>query len=330
LLIKQFRSSYHLQYFVLVVLAAALWIRPVIDPCGLGEAGSVSPLFSLLAGLIPEGGLLVSILAFAILLIEAFYLNYVLIKHELVAKNTLITAFIYIIVMSQSLQVLTLNPALCAALFVIPALDLLLGTYGKSDPTGSVFNAAFLLGIASLFHFAFVFLVLVLLLSMIVFGTFSIRIFLVSMAGLFTVYLYLFLYYFLVDETGGQADVYLNWFITLPEMNLNFSIYQYVVWIMQDLLFLLAFFIVINRMGEWSINIRKIMLLCTYYALIALASYIFITDNIRMGGLVTAIPFSIFIATYLSSRKKISFLLELYFFAWYVFTFINNIYFSEC
>lgn len=319
-----------MQYLLLAVVGAALWIHPFINGIETGwETSPVSPLFSLLQSILPMGNSLVSLLAFIILLLEGLYLNHVLIKHDLVAKNTLFTAFVYIILMSQSPQVLTLNPALCAAFFVIPALDLILGTYGDADPTRSVFNAALLLGVASLFHFAFVFLVLVLLLSFMVFGTFSLRIFLVSLAGLSTVYLYLFVYYFLIDNTGGQAEIYLNWFVSIPKLNLDFPFFQYAVWVMQDLLFLAAFFAILNHMGEWNISVRKIMLLIIYYALIALFSFVYILDDIQTGGLVTAIPFTIFIAAFLSSRKRLPYLLELYFLLWYALTFANNIYLAH-
>jgi len=319
-----------MQYLLLAVVGAALWIHPFINGIETGwETSPVSPLFSLLQSILPMGNSLVSLLAFIILLLEALYLNHVLIKHDLVAKNTLFTAFVYIILMSQSPQVLTLNPALCAAFFVIPALDLILGTYGDADPTRSVFNAALLLGVASLFHFAFVFLVLVLLLSFMVFGTFSLRIFLVSLAGLLTVYLYLFVYYFLIDNTGGQAEIYLNWFVSIPKLNLDFPFFQYAVWVMQDLLFLAAFFAILNHMGEWNISVRKIMLLIIYYALIALFSFVYILDDIQTGGLVTAIPFTIFIAAFLSTRKRLPYLLELYFLVWYALTFANNIYLAH-
>jgi hypothetical protein len=319
-----------MQYLLLAVVGAALWIHPFINGIETGwETNPVSPLFSLLQSILPMGNSLVSLLAFIILLLEGLYLNHVLIKHDLVAKNTLFTAFVYIILMSQSPQVLTLNPALCAAFFVIPALDLILGTYGDADPTRSVFNAALLLGVASLFHFAFVFLVLVLLLSFMVFGTFSLRIFLVSLAGLSTVYLYLFVYYFLIDNTGGQAEIYLNWFVSIPKLNLDFPFFQYAVWVMQDLLFLAAFFAILNHMGEWNISVRKIMLLIIYYALIALFSFVYILDDIQTGGLVTAIPFTIFIAAFLSSRKRLPYLLELYFLLWYALTFANNIFLAH-
>lgn len=329
MLIRQFRSSYYMQYLLLAVLGAALWIHPFMHGSDFGVTSPVSPLFTFLQSILPVGSIVVSVLAFIILLIEALYLNHVLIKHELVAKNTLITAFVYIILMSQSPQALTLNPALCAAFFMIPALDLILGTYGDADPTGNVFNAALLLGIASLFYFAFVFLVLVLFLSLVVFGTFNLRIFLVSLAGLLTVYLYVIVYYFLIDHTGGQAEIYLDWFISIPKLNLEFPFFQYVVWIMQDLLFLVAFLVIINRMGEWNISVRKIMLLCIYYVLIALFSFVYILDDIQTGGLVTAIPFTIFIAAFLSSRKRLPYMLELYFLLWYAITFANNLYLAH-
>ena len=330
MLIKQFRSSYHLQYLFLVVLAAGLWIRPFFTSCDWVNAGPESPLFQLLYAIIPAESLLLAVMGFVLLIFQSLYLNYILIKHEVVSKNTLITAFIYVLVMSQSLPALGLNPVLCAALFVIAALDRILCTYGKPDPTRDVFSAALLLSLASLFYFPAAFFMLILFLSFIVFGTFSLRIFFVAVTGILTVYLYLFFYYFLMDELAGQWCRYINWFAHIPEFNTSMPLIQFGVWAMTLSFFLDAFFFGATRMNEWNIKFRKMILLSIYFVFIGLGSMIYLGNDLEIGVMMMGIPVTIFIAGYLSIKRKVSWFQEIYLLSWYLLILVNNLLTAEC
>lgn len=330
MLIKQFKNSFYPQYVLLIVLSAALWIRPFIAGCDFPPAGDESPLFQLIVNWLPAWGFVLPLLGFTLLLLEAFFLNYILIKHEIAPKNSLIAAFIYILVMSQSLPALSLNPVLCAAFFIIPALDRILCTYGDPDPTRDVFSAAFLLALASLFHFAAVFIIILLIISLMVFGTFSIRILFVSVAGVISVYLYLFLYYFLADKLEGQWCLYVNWFSNISQINTSLMLVQYIVWGMMLSFFLDAFFFTAARMHEWNIKIRKIILLNIYFFLIGVVSMVYMWDNLEIAAMMIGIPITIFIAGYMMVKRKVSWFLELYLFCWYILIFVNNILVAEC
>ncbi len=314
----------------MIVLAAALWIRPFFSGCVWVPEVPESPLFQLLLTIIPPGSILMILMGFVLLILEAFYLNYILIKHEIIPKNSLITAFIYVMIMSQSLPALGLNPMLCASFFIIPALDRILCTYGTPDPTRDVFSAAFLLALASLFHFASIFFIILLILSFVVFGTFSIRMIFVSLAGVISVYIYLFLYYFLVDILEVQWCLYINWFSTIPELNTSLPLIQYGIWAMMLSFFLDAFFFRITRMNEWNLKIRKMILLSIYFVFIGIGSMIYLIDDLQMAMMMIAIPVTIFITGYLSVKRRVTWFLEIYLWAWYLFVFVNNLLVAEC
>jgi len=271
-----------------------------------------------------------AIIGFIVVILEAFYLNYILIKHEIVPKNTLITAFVFVIVMSQSLPALGLHPVLCASLFVLAALDKVLSTYGTADPTRDVFSAALLLALASLFYFPAIILALILFSSFFVFGTFSIRIFFVGIAGIVTVYLYLFLYYFLIDQMDGLMCTYINWFRIIPRFSNSLSFSQYLLWAFQGIILLEAFYFVLAGMNERNISIRKMLLLMIYFLLFSVGTAVYMLDDMRMATLMSAIPISIFIATHLANRRKIPWILEIYFMAWLIVTFIHNLLIAGC
>lgn len=314
----------------MIVLAAALWIRPFFSECVWISEVPESPLFQLLLTIIPPGSILTTLLGFVLLILEAFYLNYILIKHEIIPKNSLITAFIYVMIMSQSLPALGLNPVLCASFFIIPAFDRILCTYGTPDPTRDVFSAAFLLALASLFHFASIFFIILLILSFAVFGTFSIRMIFVSLAGVISVYIYLFLYYFLIDSLAGQWCLYINWFLTIPEYNTSLPLIQYGIWAMMLSFFLDAFFFRTTRMNEWNLKIRKMILLSIYFVFVGIGSMIYLIDDLQTAMMMIAIPVAIFITGYLSVKRRVTWFLEIYLWAWYLFVFVNNLLVAEC
>lgn len=330
MLIRFFKSSFHLQYLLLILLGAVLWIRVYSGPCEMLVPGPEAPFYLLLLQLLPNHHLLLSIIGFGTLILAAFALNHIAIRHELVPKNSILTALVLILMMSQSPMVLGMNPLYFAGLFVILAYGRILNTYGVADPTKDVFSAAFLIALASLFHFAAIFLVLLLILSFIIFGTFSLRIILVSVAGIFAVYLYLFVYYFLTDSLEGQYCLYVNWLGTIPAFRINYHWLQLINWAVQALLFLSAVFYLLTNINEWNISIRKMILLNLWFVILCFAGLVYAGDNMPVALLLPAIPMALIISAYLLNFKRISILMEVYFLLWLGTAFINNLFSSIC
>lgn len=293
-------------------------------------AGPEAPLYLLLLNILPSSHIILSLIGFVILLLSAFVLNYIAIRHELVPKNTILTALVLILLMSQSPMVLGLSPLHFAGFFIILAYGRILNTYGEADPTKDVFSAAFLIALASLFYFPSIFLLLILILSFVIFGTFSLRIILVSLAGVLAVYLYLAVYYFLTDSLEGQYCMYISWFSTIPAFRLNYPLLQVINWVVQALLFMVAVFYLITHINEWNISVRKMILLNLWFVVICIASLLYAGDQMPVAALLPAIPAALIISAYLLNRRKISILTELYFLLWLATTFINNLFSPIC
>ncbi len=185
-----------MQYIVLILLGAGLWLRVYSGPCEISLPGPEAPMFLMLMNLMPDSYVLLSLIGFSLLILQAFLINFVAIRHDLVPKNSLVVAMVFILLMSQSPAAFGLSPLHFAGIFVILAYNRILSSYGTADPTKDIFSAAFLIALASLFHFAAIFLLIILILSLVIFGTFSPRIFLVAIAGVVAVYLYLLVYYY--------------------------------------------------------------------------------------------------------------------------------------
>ena len=330
MLIRFYKSSFYSQYLLLFLIAAALWLRVYTDPCQQIPLDQESPLFSLIIGFLGNASLLSSIVGFFILLVNAITLNLILIRHELLPKNSLIGALVFIMLMSQSTAALSLNPVLTAGLFIIPAFDQILSTYGKADPTQQVFSASFLLAIASLLYFPSILLLLLLILSFIIFGTFSIRMFLVAISGAFAVYLYLLVYYFLTNNLEGQFGIYVDWFIIVPSFVFPNIGFQFVVWALILILLIVAPLYSISHLKEWNISVRKKVLLNLWFIVLAASSLIFESDKFTLAILLVSIPLSVVVSTYLANPKKVFLGLEIYFLLLLAAIFANNLLISVC
>ena len=330
MLIRFFKSSFYQQYLVLIIIAVLLWLRAYTAPCQPHETTDISPLFSLLSGLLPANAVFRLIPALILLLLEAVLLNFILIRHELLPKNSLLGALVFVVLMSQAPYVIGMNPVLGAGIFIIPAFDRIMNTYGKADPTKDVFSAAFLLALASLFYFPAVFILLLLILSFAIFGTFSVRMLFVTLAGIFAVYLYLFVYYFLFDMLEGQYWLYIGWISTFAGFKPDYDITQYIVWGMIALLTLAAILHSLSHMNEWNIKTRKKVLLIIWFMVLVLSALVYEGGMLHNTFLFLAIPLSVLISIYYANRKKAGTIMELYFMLLLLAILINNLLIAEC
>lgn len=329
MLIRFFKSSFYSQYLLLIAIAVALWIRAVLDPCQT-VSGEESIVFNLIFSLIGSQQIVSITLAILILIFSAVLLNFVLVRHELLPKNSMLGALVYVMLMSNTPAAVGLNPVLLASLFIIPAFDQIMLTYGKPDPTQQVFTASFLLAIASLIYFPAIVLLLLLIFSLLVFQTLSFRIFLVSLTGVFAVYLYLFLFYFMSDSMEGQFWLYVEWFSTFPAFTIPPLSVNYGIWILILLLFVTALMHIFSQLNEGNISVRKKMLLNLWFLLLVLITLVFESDMLNIAIFFLAIPLTTIIASYLALRKKASLWTELYILILILAIFVNNTFFGVC
>jgi hypothetical protein len=288
------------------------------------DPGFESPLFLMIHNYIDLQYWVFPAVGLFILIFNALLLNNVLIRHELSPKNTLLGAFIFIFLMSQSPAASSVNPVLFASIFLIPAFDNILRTFGKADPTQEVFSAAFLLALASLFYFPAILILLVLIFSFIVFSTFSIRQILVALSGVIAVYLYLALFYFLTDQLEGQLAVYSDFFLNLSMVKLPDTYHQYVIWGMHLILFVLSALYISSHMNEWNISVRRKSLLIYWFLLLSAGSIVFDGDNVKIIITIAAIPLTAMVSAYLGAMKKPSLMMEIYMLVMILYSIINN------
>lgn len=207
--IKFFKSGFFSQFLAVGIIGISLWLRAFVEPPSLPRPYGPAPLYSILYdGLITLPHVAV-ILGFILVLIEMYWLNLMLNKHELVLKNSTLAALAFIILMSFYPELLILNPVNITVLFLIVVMHNLLISYKKPEHLDRTFAAGFFISIASMFYFPFILWIGAIPVSFLLFRSGKWRQWLSCFIGLLTPYLYLAAVYFWFDVLPRKIDDYI-------------------------------------------------------------------------------------------------------------------------
>lgn len=198
--IKFFKSSFFGQYLVIGIVGIFLWLNAFIQPPGMPVPEEPVPLYSFLYDLLSGIPLLATIAGFILVLAETYWLTQILSRHELVLKNSSLSALVFLVLMSFLPAQLTLNPINISSGFMILILYHLLISYNKPEHLDRIFAAGFFTSIASLFYLPFLLWFLFVIISFLVFRAGNWRAWMASLIGLITPYIYLIVWYLWQDE----------------------------------------------------------------------------------------------------------------------------------
>jgi hypothetical protein len=333
ILIKIFDRFGYLRYVALVILAALLWLRPFVSPCYAVHSGADAPLHQWLCQFLPPGEPLAAALGFILLMAQAFYLNSILIRIKVIPKKSLLPAALYILLMSQSISGLTLNPVLCGAAFVIPAIDLIFKSRVGKNLFNYVFLSGILLAIATLFCFEFIFLFPLLFVSFLIFQNSSgLRAGFFAIAGFVTIFLLLFLYYLIAEDPGEQMGVYVNRFLYPPLFWQELELTQYILIGWQMYIYYMAISTIIANREKLNDYTRKIMFFSISFVLLSLVSIFYMMDDLEMALMLPAIPSTIFMGAYISltTKKVMMSMVEMFLLTSCLVLFFYNLYWAVC
>ena len=316
MLIGFFRKSFFFQYFLLIFLAGVLWAGAFVNPVlpDFNTNHYLMPGYHLVMIVIGDNALISVVLAFLLVLIQAFFLNYILIRNDLVPKNTLIPAMVYIILMSHSRTLLQLHPVIISNLFLIIILFNLFKVYTKEDAYTEIFNAGFLTAVCSFFYFPFLYFILFIWMTFIVYSLYKWRDWLIPFTGLITPYIFLLTYFFWSDELFLVLDAYAGYYSTVAfiPLYLQFSLIDWIIAGIIVLLFLWSFLRLIANIQERTISIRKQYGTIFWLLFVCLLTYLGSGSYANSHLAMIAMPVSIYFSYGFSNIKR-KFWIELFF-----------------
>jgi hypothetical protein len=212
LFIKFFKSSFFIQYLVIGVTGLLLWSSAFLAPPGMPVPEGPVPLYALAFNLLKGFPFLATLAGFCLVLGETYWLTRILSQHELVLKNSSLSALVFIVMMSFLPGQLTLNPINIALGFMIMILHHLLISYNKPEHLDRIFAAGFFTAIASMFYLPFILWFIFVVISFLVFRAGNWRAWMAAFIGLITPFIYLAVWYFWHDELAGRAVGYVVFF----------------------------------------------------------------------------------------------------------------------
>lgn len=328
MLIKLFKTSFLLQYVLLLILGGMLWSGSIFGSLTFDIASDpyLTPAYALLGNFIRMNTLISTISAFFLMLLGAFILNYTLSKFSLVQKNTLIPAMIYTVIMSHSSSLLYFHPTIVPSLLFVIILYFLFQVYTATEAYSQVFNSGFLIAVSSLFYFPSIYFLLLIWLSFIVFRLYYWREWLIVLFGFLTPYLFLWTYFFWMDELHVVFAAYSGYFSTLDffKYDIHFSILNYFNSAVLIILVLWSAFLVAGDLNEKIISVRKRFWSLFWLFIIAILTYIIAGNLFKIHQVFILIPSAAFIA-YGFLRSRRTFWLDVFFTLLVVLILIDNL-----
>lgn len=124
-------------------------------------------------------------LGFILVTTQAFHLNLVLNKHEVLYKSTWLPSLLYLFMAGLLPPFLWMHPLLFVNSILIFVLDRLFSLYKNPSPLSLAFDSAFLLSLSALFYLPAVILFIFYFLCMIILRPFSWREWMAGIMGMF-------------------------------------------------------------------------------------------------------------------------------------------------
>lgn len=304
MVVRFFRSSFAAQYAVLILMALLLWLPALFQAEPFVSQDDLSPLSQLLSQWLKPFPQLTVGLALLLMLVQALFFNAILAANQLSLRVGSIGAFIYILLMSQSLQQTGMYDYLLAALFILAALHTILLMQNTENITYYLFNAGIFISLASLFYFPAAILFAWLWLSLFILRVQYLREWGITMVGLLTPYFFLASWYYLTDQLLWRFDAYTRAFENFGWINAKFSFMNMMVWGVILLLVILSLSIVYGQSTEKNVSIRKKIGVNTWLFVFSVLLIFNDAASINRNGMLI-IPLGIYIAYYLSFAKKL-------------------------
>ncbi|GAB4131384.1 MAG: hypothetical protein Fur0041_01690 [Bacteroidia bacterium] len=181
------------------------------------------PLYQPLAKYFFENQLFARVVGFLIMLGNAFLLNYIVRKNQLLSRKSWLPALMFVVFSACTPGLLWPHASLFASFFLLLSLLLVLETYRQDKSLGAVFHVGLMVGLAAQFYLpALVFLIFHLI-SLLILRPFIWREWVVIIIGAILPFIYVLFYFFMKDHTAGLTREYIiepivhrSFFLKLP------------------------------------------------------------------------------------------------------------------
>jgi hypothetical protein len=304
MLLKIFRSQSPVQFLLILPLLAGLWFSSFGNGMVQTPSNFDTGLYRFIITQITPYPVLTSFIAVLLVSLQAFVLNYFLIRNNLSFRNNLLPSFLFILLSGSTHSITQLSAPLFASLFILLAVAELVSMYELKDPFTECFNASFFITIASFFYFPAIFFFLLIWISFLIYRVISWREWIISFVGFFAACILVWFYFF----WNNQEQVIwheLKQFFAYPEhFKVEISRPVYIIWGIIILIFLGSLSNLMNHINEKVIAIRRKYWVIIFAFIIAVLSFVYANQQYRFHIIFFTIPVTIIINYAMLNRKK--------------------------
>jgi len=303
MIIRFFKTNNVLAVVFLPLLAILIWFFAFLNPEVLPTKHTM-PLFELFGNLFNSIKWLSTLIAFLLVLGQAFLLNYIVNENEVLKKQSYLPALFYLLFLSNNSSMLVLHPLLFSNLFLLFALNKLMSSYRKDNAFSQAFDAGLLLSLASLFYLPYVLFFPILGIAFVLFRPFIWREWFISFLGVLTPYLFVITFYFWNDilDYLWYDKMFFPFIREKPNLDLPDSFYYMIGigWIV----IVLAFFTVFSSLSGGSQRSKKGLVLFIWMFFMSVPVVLIAPEISTKYFSVFAVPTAVFCANYFLNMKK--------------------------
>ncbi len=225
MLVRFFKSNQVYIYAIIPLVLLVLRWPVIISEPPFTPSGQLPFLADLLTWLSGQTYLNMILSAICITY-QAYVLSEISNEHRLIPFSSNLVAFILALSYSIFAPHHWFSPVILSNLFIVLAIERIMNIYHQGEIRGNIFRAGIYISIASIFYLPSSFMLLVLFYDLIVIRTFNWREFAISFIAFLVPFVYLWAYYFLVDE----LEIFLNYFVE-PKTFLSILEFKLLNWL---------------------------------------------------------------------------------------------------
>ncbi len=301
-MIKFFSTGYLARYFQLLLLSVILWLPSLLYP--IPYTGIPSFAYNQISSFFNENLFLLTLVSFILTLLTALILNKIAVENGLSSKISSLVAFLYIFLTSAIVGESHNNPVIWINFILVFALANILRLQYANNTIPVVFNASFLLGIASLFYSQLVFLIVFIWASIIIHRVVEWRNFVVTLIGVVLPYAFLLTWLFFIDNMLENSFLLFDSLKIDMDLLLLSNPIEIIVSVILFSLIIVSVFGIVGTLNEKNINLRRNLIVILFYFISSFLILFFFSKSI-ISTLLMSIPSALMLANWLIGIKRV-------------------------
>jgi hypothetical protein len=305
MLLRFVRSTGTQIILFIVFVGMLLWLPLFLkgEPESVLPALPQMPLFRLLSVWITglHGGSVV--LAFLIVMVQAFWLVRLNTVFILINNRTYLPALFFVLITAALPSNQSLQPVMLGGFFLIFAFGKILESYQSKKLAHEIFQAAFFLALGSLLYAPLLLFMLVIWIGLIILRPFHWREWLFSILGFATPLFFAFSYYYLVFNNGAEIFNDYWTFFQVKTPAFVFSLSNLLIIGYLFLILLISSLMMVRSSQNLKILPRKAFLLMFWIFVVMVVIYLLIPQVSADMIYLSALPLSFLFGQYFSDVK---------------------------